>query len=158
MAAGAALSLGIIALVLGGSPSLCDQIDRLVHESETRFESIIVAPIARSPGDWTTSFAVGGSDECTISLDPERAGYLCSWEFDQGDDGSALYEQHTNSVRSCVGEQVLERLDALVNHPDFFESTYFTESNHEISVSLKNKNELQKVFVSIGVDGFTATG
>lgn len=63
------------------------------------------------------------------------------------------YPEQVDRVRSCLGDNAVERQDTSVNHPDFWASTNFTTRDGDVNVTLKNKNALGKVFVSIGVDG-----
>ena len=93
---------------------------------------------------------------CYVIPDVEGSGYLCSWEYDIGStDAHDAYAGFVEQARSCVDDAATEHTDQSVNHPDYWESVYFTTDDTEVSVSLKNKNALRKTLVAVGVDNVT---
>ena len=145
----------VVGLLLSNRTTLCADLERLVRESASDFAAIRGELLNRTTGEWSTSLAIDGASDCSIFIDIERAGHTCSWEYSATNGaGPAEYDKAVDDVRSCLGSDLVETEDPGVNHPDFWAARNFAISDGEVSVSLKNKNALGKVFVSIGVDRF----
>ena len=144
----------VIGFVLLGPAGLCAEINDLIDESASDFESQKGVLLSESMGQWSSSFEMEGSSSCSMFLDMERSGHLCSWEYSNADgSGPVAYDETVANVRACL-DGAVETEDPGVNHPDFWAATNFAIPNGEVSVALKNKHALGKVFVSIGVDRF----
>lgn len=143
----------VVGLILNDSPTLCADVKRLILESASEFAAVRDELVDPSPEEWSTSFVMDGASSCSILVDIESASHLCNWEYSvTSGAGATAYREDVDRVRSCLAGTAVEREDTSVNHPDFWASTFFTTDDGEVSVSLKNKNELGKAFVSIRVD------
>lgn len=146
-------------LLLRDRSDLCADVNEVYAHAASGFAELREAMLEDGSGDWSTSAHISDADDCAITVDAERASFLCEWEHVPSEvDANARYLDLVAEVRSCRGDIVAEREDANVNHPDFFASTYFTTDGATVSVSLKNKNALGRVFTSVGVDATADAG
>lgn len=149
-----AVSVGVMVAV-PRSASTCDHLTTLLASAGTDFDDIEGADLTTDgrPHEWLATFVLDDADMCTITRDPERSGYLCDWQFPRSSaESSEFFGDLVDDVRACVGDTMDEREDALVNHPDFFGSTYFVSDTREVSVSLKDKVGRDLTIVTLGVD------
>lgn len=149
------LVVAVLAFTLRDASVFCGDIEELVAESATGFEDVRGELLSRSTGEWSTSFAIEGSTDCKIFVDPERASHVCDWEYASEEEAASDHTRLVQQVPECLGLDATVQSDASVNHPDFWASSYFATETGEVSVSLKNKSALGKVFVSVQVDGLT---
>ena len=141
------------ALYLFGTPSLCAGVESLLEHSEEQFAAITTDEIPTEPGQLPVSFVLADASQCAVYADVENAEYLCRWEFPAGSEQAReMYDQSLEEVRECVGDAT-ETEDRSVNHPDYYESVNFANDTGQVGVSLKNKNALQSIHVSVSVEG-----
>ena len=140
--------------LLSGSTPACSDIDRLVDESTTDFADIRESVIDATAGEWSTTYSVDGASSCSIIVDAEQVLYLCTWEHELASSASQeSFESEATRVRSCL-DGAREREDASVNHPDFWASKIFCDTDGEVAVSIKDKGLLGKTLVTVGVSSF----
>ena len=152
------LLLGVIALaaavvawsIVSDSSTFCDDVLALEHESESNFDDIRGELVNASTGEWSTSFFLDDAESCELFVDPERTSYGCDWAYEEAEQAQQAYESLLADVATCLGDPEAGE-DKPVNHPDFWRSTFFATPGGDISISLKVKNTLNKVFVSLQV-------
>ena len=147
----------VVALLVTGDGRRCSDIVRLLDESSTQFTAIQGEITDDAAGEWSTSYSIDQSAECSIIVDVETALYLCEWEYSAASgDGAARYAAEVTRVAACL-DPVQGREDSTVSHPDQWISTRFAIAGGDVSVSRKNKNERSAVVVTIGVDASLST-
>ncbi len=135
--------------------TLCADVTYLIEQSRSQFSDITGDPINES-GELAARFVLPEAWRCSISVDIEKAAYVCSWKFPHATaQARSTYERFVAEIRACIGHVATENQDQSVNHPDFYELVYYALEDGEVSVTLKNKSKMRSTFVSIGVDGFT---
>lgn len=147
---GVALIGGVLVLtwLSTASAEFCSDVVALEEESQSDFDAIRREAINQATGEWATSFALAEADSCSLFVDPERSSYICEWAYPDEASARMAYDKTLAAVSECLSDDA-SGLDQPVNHPDFWQSAYFDMPGGDLRVSLKVKNTLKQVFVSL---------
>ncbi len=86
----------------------------------------------------------------------EEQGLVCFWEFAYRNPAAqTFYQAMGDNVSGCLGAAAETPPEPGVNHPDSYALRQFAAEGRLISVSLKDKAQMDKsiVFLRIGSDG-----
>jgi hypothetical protein len=92
--------------------------------------------------------------ECrqSVTLKGSKTGY-CYWSFEfRAPQSVAAFNAVVDAMPGCLEGAAAGPQDQGVNHPNSYDLRRFRDASGQVSVSIKDKGELQKTFVFLRVD------
>lgn len=135
----------------------CSHTLELIAQAESSFAALRKAAF-HGAETYGASLNLAANGACEVRADAEKDSYRCLWSYPRGDKDSRKAFQHVVSeMRLCIGGRSDETLDQSVNHPDFYASHVFSLSDAVVTVSLKDKSQPLRSFLSIRIDATAAS-
>lgn len=149
LVAGILISVG--AVVLGNvarADEMCADVNSLIKHAQTGFSDLTPQKF-NPPNPPLLPDAENCRQVQLISGDP---AIYCTWGFHYREaDAYDTFRTFNVSLRQCLGQGADSGNDLPVNHPDTYEQAVFHLGQTTISVSLKDKAELGRTFVFVGI-------
>ena len=147
-----ALALGMFPVAIGRADGLCSDVKILIEHARSNFSSNPVRPGEGEGGDAGPLMLRDASD-CRVALQLAGNFYYCAWKHPFRAASAALsFERINKELKECIGDRATIHSDQGVNHPDFYDSRHYILDGAVVTVSLKDKIELQSTFVFVRVN------
>ena len=129
----------------------CSSINHLIEQFEPGFDES-VAKSNQTASDSRMVSTHFQASNCNVLKSPSGSSYHCVWNFPlQSQDAGAKFREIGGKLQECFGHRATMHRDQSVNHPDFYESHRFELASADVTVSLKDKSELQSTLVNLRV-------
>ncbi len=127
--------------------------------------SLVITPTARAQANADVSCEPLGSaqsieisapaalsSDCGAYLDDAgQEAQFCQWRFDyRSDTALAAFSAAETALDGCFNKAVPDH--AQVNHPDSYQQVFYTTPDHQISVALKDKGQLNATFLFLRIE------
>lgn len=113
--------------------------------------SVTCAPFG-SPDSIAISSSAAQSDECGQFLDSaSQPAQFCQWQFPYRSKAAKdAYLASETALDGCFNKQAADT--NAVNHPDSYDQLLYTTDEHLISLSLKDKAQLNSTFLFLRIE------
>ncbi len=131
--------------------NFCSSINKLIEQSESGFDEP-VAGLDQGASDNQTIVKHSQASKCDVSESLRGNQFHCVWKFPlQSEEAGEKFQEIGKKLQECFGHRAEMSQDQSVNHPDFYESYRFELADVDVTVSLKDKSELQSTLVNLRV-------
>ena len=147
-----ALALGMFPAAIGRADGFCADVKNLIEHARSNFSSNPARP-GEGEGGNAGPLLLRDASDCRVALQLGGNFYYCAWKHPfRAASAARSFERINEELQQCIGDRATIHGDQGVNYPDFYDARHYILDGASVTVSLKDKIELQSTFVFVRVN------